>query len=72
MQSTYYCEDEAALAPDEVVNKASKLDGPYHYVVVDIKFSTLPLRADGVHLLNAGKFPAYKSQAWIYTQALEL
>jgi hypothetical protein len=62
--------EESALAPDEVVKKAAKLDGPYHYVVVDIKFSTLPLRADGVHLLNAGKFPAYKSQAWIYNQAV--
>lgn len=42
----------------------------YHYRVVDIKFSTLCLRADGIHLLNQGSFPAYKSQLYIYNQAL--
>ena len=42
----------------------------YHYRVVDIKFSTIPLRADGVRILNAGSFPAYKGQLWIYTTAL--
>lgn len=62
--------DDMCLSPDEESKKAAKLSGDYHYVVIDIKFSTLPLRADGVHLLNAGKFPAYKSQAWIYTQAV--
>lgn len=45
---------------------------PYHYVVVDIKFSTLPLRADGKHLLNSGSYPAYKAQCLIYTQAVGL
>jgi hypothetical protein len=43
---------------------------PYHYVVIDIKFSTLHLRADGIHLLNSGSFPAYKAQCLIYTQAI--
>lgn len=43
----------------------------YHYIVIDIKFSTLPLRSDGIHLLNYGSFPAYKSQLWIYTQSLK-
>jgi len=42
----------------------------YHYIIVDIKFSTLLLRADGVHILNAGSFPAYKSQLHIYNEAL--
>jgi hypothetical protein len=41
-----------------------------NYVVVDIKFSTLPLRSDGVHILNTGNYQAYKSQLWIYTQAI--
>jgi len=44
----------------------------YHYIIVDIKFSTLLLRADGINLLNAGSFPAYKSQLLIYNQALAL
>lgn len=42
----------------------------YHYRVVDIKFSSLHLRADGVHLLNSGSIPAYKGQLYIYTKAL--
>lgn len=43
-----------------------------HYVVVDVKFSTLPLRADGIHLLNSGRYPAYKGQLRIYTEAIGL
>ena len=50
--------------------KAPKLDGDYHYIVIDIKFSTLPLCADGIHLLNSGHYPAYKAQLLIYTQAI--
>ncbi len=50
--------------------KAPLLSGKYHYLVVDIKFSTLPLRADGLHLLNAGNYPAYKAQLLIYTQGI--
>jgi len=44
----------------------------YHYVVIDIKFSTLPLRADGVHLLNSGNYPAYKAQLFVYNEAVGL
>jgi len=57
--------------PEELARcKAPLLTGNYHYIVVDIKFSTLPLRADGIHLLNSGNYPAYKAQLWIYTQAI--
>lgn len=42
----------------------------YHYRIVDIKFATLNLRADGIHILNSGSFPAYKGQLYIYTVAL--
>ncbi len=42
----------------------------YHYLVVDVKFSTLYLRADGIHILTCGSFPAYKSQLYIYNEAL--
>lgn len=54
----------------EIINKSSKV-GNYHYVVVDIKFTTLNLRADGIHVLNSGSFPAYKTQLCIYNLALE-
>ena len=49
---------------------APRLSGKYHYVVIDIKFSTLPLRSDGIHLCNSGHYPAYKAQTLIYTQAI--
>ena len=42
----------------------------YHYVIVDIKFSTLYFRADATHLLNCGSFPAFKAQLHIYNEAL--
>lgn len=51
-------------------HKAPNLTGNYHYVVVDIKFSTLPLRSDGIYLLNSGKYPAYKAQLLIYTNCI--
>lgn len=42
----------------------------YHYVIVDIKFTTLRLRANGINLLNCGSFPAFKGQMCIYNNAL--
>lgn len=51
-------------------HRAPKLNGNYHYVVIDIKFSTLMLRADGIHLLNSDNIPAYKGQTLIYNQAI--
>lgn len=51
--------------------KAPKLSGNYHYVALDIKFCTLALRSDGVHLMNSDNFPAYKGQLYTYTQALQ-
>lgn len=61
---------ENVLSEQETLDKAPYLKGNYHYRVIDIKFSTLPLRADGVHLLNSGKYPAYKAQLWIYNEAV--
>jgi len=62
--------EECPLTEDEQKIAAPKLNGNYHYVVIDVKFSTLPLRADGRHLLNSGSYPFYKTQTWIYTQAV--
>lgn len=42
----------------------------YYYIVADIKFSNLKLRADGTHLLNSGRIPCYKAQILIYNAAL--
>lgn len=42
----------------------------WHYRIVDIKHSTLMLRADGTYLLNQGSVPAYKGQLLIYNRAL--
>jgi hypothetical protein len=64
--------DTICLSQDEIVTSAPNLKKPYHYVVIDIKFSTLPLRADGIHLLNSGSYPAYKSQCLVYTEAVGL
>lgn len=56
----------AARLKDPATSKAPK----YHYRVIDIKFTTLNLRSDGVHILNSKCFPAYKAQLWIYNEAL--
>jgi hypothetical protein len=55
---------------EEEIIPAPVLGGDYHYLVIDIKFSTLPLRADGRFLLNAGSYPAYKAQTYIYNRAI--
>lgn len=57
------------LSEEEII-KAPITKGKYHYLVVDIKFSTLDLRSDGIHLLNSHSYPAYKSQLLIYNEAL--
>jgi len=62
--------EENPLSHVERKTSGSRLSGNYHYVVIDIKFSTLPLRADSTHLLNSGHYPAYKAQTLIYTQAI--
>lgn len=64
--------DEEPLSDVERVLSSPTLGKPYHYVVIDIKFSTLPLRSDGLHLLNSGSYPAYKAQCLIYTEAVGL
>lgn len=54
----------------EAMISAPAFKQKWHYRVVDIKFTTLLLRADGERILNAGAFPAYKAQLWIYNQGL--
>lgn len=43
---------------------------PWHYVVIDIKFSTVNFKADGQTILNSGSAPAYKAQVYLYNKIL--
>ena len=43
---------------------------PWHYRVVDTKFTTLHLNANGSELANEGSAPAYKAQLYIYNRML--
>ena len=59
-----------ALSSDEAAIAAPDLGvGDCHYVVVDIKYTTLNLSADG-GLLNSGSVAAYKAQLHVYSRAL--
>jgi hypothetical protein len=49
---------------------APELGKKYHYVVIDIKFTTLELCSDGERIRNNGNFPAYKCQLYVYNHAL--
>ena len=55
---------------EELSIPSPKLNLPCHYLVIDIKFFTLPLRCDGKHILNTDKTRAYKSQLYIYNDAI--
>ncbi len=43
-----------------------------HYVIIDIKFTTLYLKKNSRELLSRDHIPAYKGQLCIYTEALNL
>ena len=59
-----------ALSPAEAAVAAPALDiGARHYVVVDIKYTTLNLNASG-GLLKSRSSPAYKVQLHVYNRAL--
>jgi len=58
------------LADDEAALLAPDLgDNPWHYVVVDAKFTTLQILGNG-GLGNNGSKPAYKAQVYVYNRAL--
>lgn len=44
--------------------------GPWHYVIIDIKYTTLRLKSNGVTLLNSGNVPAYKTQVIMYNNMI--
>ncbi len=61
-----------ALTEEESHVPATDLGGgPWHYRVVDIKFTTLRFLSSGA-LGNTGSTPGYKVQVWLYNEALFL
>ena len=56
---------------DEEANMPSPNYGlKYHYKVIDIKHSTIPLKSDNKHILNTDCMAMYKAQLYVYTMAL--
>lgn len=63
------------LVPDQIDDydsniRAPKLTHNYHYRVIDIKWSQLPLCVDGKRIRNSDSVPAYKGQLCLYNCAL--
>ena len=52
------------------VNAPDLGDDPWHYRVVDVKFTTLSLNAAGTELANGGSATAYKAQLYVYNRML--
>ena len=62
--------NENIISTHQETFQAPNLCGKYHYRVIDIKYSTLNLSSDGKHLTNSNRIPAYKSQLYIYNEAI--
>ncbi len=58
------------LLPEEIHIPSPKLRKNYHYVVIDIKWTTMPLCSNGMLILNSKRIPSYKGQLAIYNAAL--
>ena len=58
------------ISESEKTLHAPKLKGQYHYLVIDIKWSTMHLCSNGTTIRNSQLYPAYKGQLAIYTAAL--
>ena len=50
--------------------RAPNLNGNYHYLVIDIKYKTINLRNNGIHIINTNNIQSYKGQIYIYNQAI--
>jgi hypothetical protein len=63
--------DVVNLLFDQKIDDVPKRsDGKFNYIVIDIKFCTLKLRADAKFLLNESRMPANKAQIMIYNELL--
>ncbi len=51
--------------------RAPLLNGSYHYVVVDVKHSTITLNCNKDYILNTNCVPAYKGQIYMYNMMLQ-
>lgn len=51
--------------------KSTKLDLPYYYIIIDIKYSSINFNSSGKYILNSGFIPAYKGQILIYNLCLQ-
>jgi hypothetical protein len=60
------------LDNSEETFKAPNLNGNYHYLVIDIKWACLSLCSNGKYIRNTDRYPAYKGQLAIYTNAIGL
>ena len=58
------------MSDDEASIPSTKLGTPFHYIIVDIKHSTLYLASNGRNLRNCNSIPAYKGQILIYNNPL--
>jgi hypothetical protein len=58
------------ISDEEINIKSKNLNINYHYKIIDIKHSQIYLKKDGEHIMNNNSIPAYKSQLYIYTLAL--
>lgn len=58
------------ISDEESKMRSPNLNVNYHYKIIDIKHSNIPLRSDGIHILNSESIPVYKGQLYIYTIAL--
>lgn len=55
---------------DAQINAPDLGGNPWHYRVVDVKFTTLSLNAAGTELANGGSATAYKAQLYVYNRML--
>lgn len=55
---------------DAQTNAPDLGDNPWHYRVVDVKFTMLSLNAAGTELANGGSATAYKAQLFVYNRML--
>jgi hypothetical protein len=61
----------SVINDEELKLNSPKLNLPYYYIIIDIKFSSIHFSSDGIHILNNNNTPAYKSQILIYNLALQ-
>ena len=62
--------DNFPITDKETKIRSPLLNKDYHYIVIDIKFLTMNLTSKNDNLLNGNNIPFYKTQCFIYTNAV--